>query len=536
MSFGALLICIAALAGGSAWAQASAPTWDSEPKLEAQLRKVQQAPPARQAKLLDRLGRATAARAAKVPQNVPTWQLLAWTSYQRQDYAAFIKAQHRLRELGQGRPSDYWAAAEWSFGLEDYVTTLEFVRYAEAVEGPSFRSASSRRNVFLRLFEGDSALHAAADYLAAAPSDPQAAMLYAQTLADLGANEEAYMAFRSAKKAFPSVTELSWQFVRWAAGTGRWEDALSESAAIWSDPSVAERAKVAYVSQLLNEDPREEGIAALAVRWTEGLLRQDSANPAFWALRGDVARWLDDAATADESWRRCIALPGGGQWPVYQQLLQLDLDRNEVAALVRDAEAAQKAHPEHPFGPLFYGVAQSRSADYTAAYATLTEGLTRFGDDPSVREQYLMYLGEVCHRLGRIEEFQAHFEGALAVHPDNPTCLNNYAYFLALRGRNLKEAAGMAERAVALAPGEINFWDTLAAVYAAQRNLPKAKEAIQKALDLGGTQSAAVVERAGDIYAALGAHDEAKRLYLQAQFLGNASSDLVRKLDQLPKP
>jgi predicted negative regulator of RcsB-dependent stress response len=44
------------------------------------------------------------------------------------------------------------------------------------------------------------------------------------------------------------------------------------------------------------------------------------------------------------------------------------------------------------------------------------------------------------------------------------------------------------------------------------------------------------VERAGDIYAALGAHDEAKRLYLQAQFLGNASSDLVRKLDQLPKP
>ena len=94
----------------------------------------------------------------------------------------------------------------------------------------------------------------------------------------------------------------------------------------------------------------------------------------------------------------------------------------------------------------------------------------------------------------------------------------------------------MAERAVALAPGEINFWDTLAAVYAAQRKLPKAKEAIQKALDLGGTQSAAVVERAGDIYAALGAHDEAKRLYLQAQFLGNTSSDLVRKLDQLPKP
>ncbi|MFZ9155660.1 MAG: hypothetical protein ACO22A_04850, partial [Schleiferiaceae bacterium] len=87
-----------------------------------------------------------------------------------------------------------------------------------------------------------------------------------------------------------------------------------------------------------------------------------------------------------------------------------------------------------------------------------------------------------------------------------------------------------------LAPSEVNFWDTLAAVYAAQGKLPKAQEAIQRALDLGGTQSAAIVERAGDIHAAMGAHAEAKRWYEQAQFLGNTSSDLVRKLEQLPKP
>ena len=535
MRIGALLICIAALAGGSAAAQPVA-TFESEPRLDALIQKAQHAPPARQAKYLKQLATKALAHAEKTPNNVPSWQLLAWVSYQLQDYPNFVRAQHQLHELGHGRPSDAWAAAEWSFGMEDYVTTLEFVRYAERSEGPSFRSASSRRNAYLRMYQGDSALHVAADFLAGAPNDPQAAMLYAQTLADLGAQEEAYMAFQSAKKVFPTVTELRWQFVRWAAGAGRWDDALTESARIWSDPNVAERAKVAYVSQLLNEDPREEGMATLAVRWTEGLLRQDSANPAFWALRGDVARWLDDLATADESWRRCIALPNGGQWPVYQQLLQLDLDRSDVTALLRDAAAAQSAHPDHPFGPLFLGVAQSRNADLLAAYATLTEGAKRFGGDPAVREQYLMYLGEVCFRLGRSDEFHANFTEALALNPQNPTCLNNYAYFLAVRKLKLGEAEAMAKKAVALAPTEVNFWDTLAAVYAAQRKLPKAQEAIQRALELGGSQSAAIVERAGDIHAALGAHAEAKRWYERAQFLGNTSSDLVRKLEQLPKP
>jgi tetratricopeptide (TPR) repeat protein len=535
MRLRALLVAAAVLAAAGS-ARAQAPTQIAEPRAEQLVAQLQHATPAQSQRVLAKAHRELAASAQKRPTNLPTWELWAQVSYYRQDYASFARCQHQLQQLGYRDARGFWAAAEWSYGLKDYVSTLDFVRYAEQVEGPSLRSASSRRNAFLSLFEGDSALHAVREYVRSAPHDPQGAALYAQTLADLGAHEEAYMAFRAAKSLFPQVTELKWQFVRWAAAAGRWNDALAESERIWSDPEVAERAKVAYVSQLLNEDPRDQGLATLAVRWTEGLVRQDSNNPAFWALRGDIARWLDDEATADESWRRCVALPGGGQWPVYQQLLQLDLDRGDGAMLLMDARESQRAHPEHPLGPLFYGVALNRNAQHEAAYAALGEGLKRFGDDPTVREQYLMYLGEVCYRMGRLSEFRAHFDEAVRLNPNNPTALNNYAYFLGIRRMDLSRAAEMAEQAVALAPEEVNFWDTLAAVYAAQRKLPKAKVAIQKALDLGGLQSSAVVERAGDIHAALGAHAEALRYYRQAQFLGNASSDLARKMEQLPTP
>jgi tetratricopeptide (TPR) repeat protein len=149
-------------------------------------------------------------------------------------------------------------------------------------------------------------------------------------------------------------------------------------------------------------------------------------------------------------------------------------------------------------------------------------------------EQYELYLGEVAYRLGKKDAFRAHFDRALALNPKNPTTLNNYAYFLALRKTDLRRAEALALQAVTLADREASFWDTLAAVYEAQRKLPKAKEAIQRALDSGGLESATIVERAGDIHAALGAHTEARRLYEHAQFLGNSSSDLARKLNQLP--
>lgn len=533
MRWRALLLTVAALwAAGSAWAQS--PTYVPETKAESFIAEAQQAPPAKQAKLLARARRELVFRAQHHPLNVPTWELLGVVAYYQQDYETFAQCQHRLHGLGHPDPRGYWTAAEWSFGREDYVAALEFIDFAVQAEGPSMNAVSSRRNVYLRLYEGDSALRTVADWVAANPTDVQAALLYAQTLAELGGEEEAYMAYRHVLRRFPDVVDARWQFLRWAAGAGRWDEALTTAQGIWSDPGIAERAKVAYATSFLEEDPQNAAVASLAVRWTEGLLAQDSTNPAFWALRGDIARWLGDLATAEASWRTCLSLPGGTEWPVYQQILQLDLDANRTEDLLRDARAAEAAIPQHPFGRLFVGVALIRNGDYDGAYAALGEGLTRAAGDPEVMEQYELYLGEVCYRLGRMDEFTAHFERALSLNAQNPTTLNNYAYFLALRRMDLRRAEELALKAVQLAEGESSFWDTLAAVYEAQRKFPKAKEAIAKALATGGLESAAIVERAGDIHAALGATSEARRFYQHAQFLGNTSEELARKLNQLP--
>ena len=489
MNLRALLVCTAAFLGGSAWSQSLSPTFVPEARVEAMLQKAEQSNAAQKVRLLDRARHRLLASAQKNPANVPTLQMLVWLSYAKQDSKLFAQSLHRLQALGQGQASDYWAAAEWLFGLEDYAGALEFIRFSEAIEGLTLRSASSKQAIYLRLYQGDSALNSAAEYCLQQPNDARAALLYAQTLGELGASDEAYLAFVSLKKLFPENTEVRWQFLLWAKANDRLAESLAEAEGIWSDPDITERAKVAYASQLLTLNPRDQPSAALAVRWAEGLLRQDSANPAYWALRGDVARWLDDLPTAEESWRRCLSLPGGAQWPVFQQILQLDLDKGDSEALLFDAKAAQVAHPEHPFGPLFLGVAQSRKGEHALAHAILTEGINRFGSDKEVREQYLLYLGEVCYRLGLLNEFRGHFDEAISISRSNPTVLNNYAYFLALLKIDLKKAEALALRAVAIADQEASFWDTLATVYASQGKHAKAQLAMDRALSLGADPS-----------------------------------------------
>lgn len=299
MNARALLVCAAAFLGGSAWSQSLSPTFVPEARVEAMLQKAEQSSAAQKVRLLDRARRRLLVSAQKNPANVPTLQMLVWLSYAKQDSKLFAQSLQRLQAMGQGQASDYWAAAEWLFGLEDYAGALEFIRFSEAIEGLTLRSASSKQAVYLRLYQGDSALNSAAEYCVQQPNDARAALLYAQTLGEIGASDEAYLAFVSLKKLFPENTEVRWQFLLWAKSNDRLAESLAEAEGIWSDPDITERAKVAYASQLLTLNPRDQPSAALAVRWAEGLLRQDSANPAYWALRGDVARWLDDLPTAE---------------------------------------------------------------------------------------------------------------------------------------------------------------------------------------------------------------------------------------------
>jgi len=108
----------------------------------------------------------------------------------------------------------------------------------------------------------------------------------------------------------------------------------------------------------------------------------------------------------------------------------------------------------------------------------LAETFTRKGDDSDALQTYagaaklapkdldtaLGYADELS-AAGRINDARTQYQAVLKAQPDNPRVLNDMAYFLAQNGGNLDQALGFAKRALAIAPGQPVFSDTIGCIY-----------------------------------------------------------------------
>jgi len=77
-----------------------------------------------------------------------------------------------------------------------------------------------------------------------------------------------------------------------------------------------------------------------------------------------------------------------------------------------------------------------------------------------------LYLGNVLFGMGKLNDAEDEYRGALKQLPDNAEVLNNLAWLLYTRKRNLAEAEALAARAVSLEPKRGAFVDTLKAIRA----------------------------------------------------------------------
>lgn len=122
---------------------------------------------------------------------------------------------------------------------------------------------------------------------------------------------------------------------------------------------------------------------------------------------------------------------------------------------------------------------------------------------------------------------------ALKYDPDNVPVLNNFAYYLSLEGRQLKRAARMSARAVALQPSNPTYIDTYAWVLYRLGRLEEAKRLMQQALSLDGQKNAELQMHYGDILAALGETFMAETYWKRALANGYDAEAVGRRLKSL---
>ena len=126
------------------------------------------------------------------------------------------------------------------------------------------------------------------------------------------------------------------------------------------------------------------------------------------------------------------------------------------------------------------------------------------------------------------------YERSLALYADNAMVLNNYAYFLSLRGEQMERARTMSERAIALESNNATYLDTYAWILYYMGDLEQARTYMRQSLSLDRSGSAELPLHYGDILFALGERFMAETYWRKALEQG-ADAKRIEKRITIPK-
>jgi Tfp pilus assembly protein PilF len=278
------------------------------------------------------------------------------------------------------------------------------------------------------------------------------------------------------------------------------------------------------VNQIYN-DMKEQGFTLSKI-----LMETHPKDPKVYSIYGDFLLQDKKYSEARETFLKVLSLDSS-RYPIWEQVLQLDLQLNELEHLRVYSKKTTELFPEQPLPYLFAGIANLQLKLNEDAYQMLNYGANLVVDNDDLLAQFYMYKADALHALKREPEAFAFYEKSLNLNDSNAYVLNNYAYYLSVKGQELDKAERMAKKAVTLDPDNPSFQDTYGWIFFMQGNYPAAREWILKAITNPAEEpSAEVLEHYGDVLYKLGDTASAIEYWIKAKSKGPGSPTLDKKI------
>lgn len=172
-------------------------------------------------------------------------------------------------------------------------------------------------------------------------------------------------------------------------------------------------------------------------------------------------------------------------------------------------------------------------SDIDGALKLADAAIKRFKTDSTASMLYSIK-GDIYHEMGDKKKCYAAYDKALRYDPNNSAVLNNYAYFLALEGRNLERALAMATAATEISTANATYLDTKAWVLYTMGRYLDAMQVQQAALGLDTTNSPELLLHYGDMLYSNG-DDFLARTYWKKALEAGADKNIIEQRLSRPK-
>ena len=289
--------------------------------------------------------------------------------------------------------------------------------------------------------------------------------------------------------------------------------------------------RVGLLAPFLENRNIDTSIKRQTTELVDKFAHQDPPQKEAILLWADVLTADGHLDTALTEYKKVIGLDSTMFSP-WQQVMYIYSITSRPDSVINYSRRAAKLFPKS-YLPFYLGgmsFAQLKQNDSSVVYFKKAMKQAS-GENYNALADVLSSLGDVYNTVGNYKSSDSCYDAALEIQPNNVNALNNFSYYLSLRGEKLDLAEKMSAKSLMLRPEEASFLDTYGWILYKQGKYQQAEGYILKAIDrTKGSDDASLWGHLGDVEYKLGNKDKALEYWRKAASKGLDSEDIQQKI------
>lgn len=464
------------------------------------------------------------------PDNVWYWVALAGIYEKSNNLPRLDSVFSQLIRLQPDNPDYYFDKANGLVIEKKYDEALAVYDSVERITGVTDDLIARRQRVYLAQGKIDKVTSALKQAIVENPNNIKYYLMLGEVYNSNGLNEDALNAFNKAAKLDPQNGGIHLMLADIYRNIKNYEASFNELKIAFAIPDLQFDQKVRIIMGYLPKFP-DPNAKASALELSRLLVATHPTEARGYAIYGDMLLQNQKFKEAKAQYQKSIVL-NDKIYAVHEQLVRIDMGDSDFDGAIKDGENALTLFPNQAWMNYLVGVAYAQKKNSTKALGYLQNATSLETQDKELLSQCYSGIGDCYHDMKDFKASDDAYDKSLSYNPDNAYTLNNYAYYLSVRGVNLDKAEQMSKRSNELQPATASFEDTYAWILFKQKKYAEAKVWMEKALVNDKDHSAVQTEHYGDIMFYLGNVEAAVQNWKKSKSYGNQSSVLERKINE----
>lgn len=423
----------------------------------------------------------------------------------------------------------YYELANSYLALNKTSDAIKVYNKIEDGIGVTEESSMQKLKIYKRLNNFDSAVEEAKKLIKTFPKEAKFYGILGELYQDKGMDDKALEAYNELLKIDPDNAYVHLSLADYYRGQKQNEKAFKEIKLAFENKDLDIDTKVKILLSYYDITEKFPELKTDADDLCRIIVKVHPDDAKAYSIAGDFLFRDKKYEEARVQYRKAISIDKE-KYALWNQLLIIDSELNDFPSMLKEGKEAIELFPNQSLPYFFSGSADIQLKNYRDAVDVLSEGKEFVYDNKVLLAQFYASIGDAQNQLKNYTESDAAYDKSLELDPSNVYVLNNYAYYLSLRNKNLEKAEAMSKKSNELEPNNNSYQDTYGWILYQMKKYDDAKTWIGKALENGGKSNGTLLEHYGDVLFQLGDKEGAVKFWLEAKKFKGGSELLDKKI------